>query len=75
MRLSTEAITAINKPEVRIRLALELKCGDASISRYIKKNEDNGPLTTVGALKVIRQETGLSDLKILEEVKEPTKVA
>jgi hypothetical protein len=75
MRLSTDAITAIKKPEVRIRLAIELKCTDQSIVKYIKANEFNGPLTTAGALKVIREETKLSDVEILEEEKEPTKVA
>jgi hypothetical protein len=66
MRLSTDAITAIKKPEIRIKLAIELRCTDQSINKYIKANEFNGPLTTAGALAIIRQETGLTDDQILE---------
>lgn len=66
MRLSPDAIAAIKAPRVRIKLAIELDCTDQSIVRYIKENEVNGPLTTAGALKVIREESGLTDKAILE---------
>jgi hypothetical protein len=69
MRLSTNAIAAIKNPKVRIKLAIELDCTDQSITNYIKANNLNGPLTTAGALRVIREETKLSEEEILEEEK------
>lgn len=72
MNLTANAISLINKPRVRVRLAMELDCSEQSVIRYINANQVNGELTKAAALKVIREETGLSDTEILEglEVKE-----
>lgn len=66
MRLTKDAIELIKKSPIRLKLAIELGCSDRSIIRYIDDNDFNGPLTTAGALKVIREETGLNDDQILE---------
>ena len=64
-KLTTKAISAINKPKPRIRLALALDCTEQTIRTYIKDNSDN--LTKASALQVIREETGLTDSEILEK--------
>lgn len=38
-----------------------------TVTRWIKENSENGPLTTAKALQLITEETGLSDHEILEE--------
>lgn len=68
MRLSEKAIKAINTIEIRPLLQIELKKHAKSIERYITDNDDNGPLTSVGVLAVIRKETGLTDPEIFEPV-------
>ncbi|MEJ7610631.1 MAG: hypothetical protein WKF88_05565 [Ferruginibacter sp.] len=66
MRLTDKAINAINKQDIRPWITLELGCSEDSTKRYIKANESNGPLTTAGALSVIRDKTGLTDDELLE---------
>jgi hypothetical protein len=67
MRLSRIAILAIRgaSPGIVKKLAEAIGASDPSIYRYINDNDDN--LTKAAALKVIREETGLSDGEILEE--------
>jgi predicted transcriptional regulator len=64
-KLTSKALIAINRPRPRTRLALELGCTEQTIRVYIKDNSDN--LTKVSAMKVIREETGLTDSEILVE--------
>ncbi len=68
MRLTKTALDLIvaNSPRAKSRLALALNCSEASINKYIRENSDN--LTKISALQVIREETGLEDHEILEEV-------
>lgn len=66
MKLSKKAIRKIDRP-MRQKLAIALGFSEYWVSRLVKKNKVNGPLTTPGALDVIRQETGLTDQEILEE--------
>lgn len=75
MKLSTIALDQINKTPVRLKLALELGCTERWISRLIKENETDNDLTLASSLKVIREETGLSDDQILEAEAEPEKRA
>lgn len=71
MKLTKNAISAIkSNKRVRARLQLELDKSEFTIARYLINNEDNGLLTTVAALSIIRQETGLTDSQILETKKE-----
>jgi hypothetical protein len=65
MKLTEVALTAIDKQAIKSKLALALECSENTINRYIRTNDDN--LTKAAALKVIRQETGLSDEDILED--------
>ncbi len=65
MQLTDKALQAIrdHSPGIKSKLALALKCSEGSINRYIRKNDDN--LTKAAALKVIKEETRLSDKEIL----------
>jgi hypothetical protein len=73
MKLSNKAIEAISNRRIMLALALELSFTELWIKKLIEANKDNGHLTTVTALGVIRRETGLSNEDILEasDVKEP----
>jgi len=52
---------------IRTRIALALNFTEFWVGRCIKANKDNGPLTTMAAIEIIREETGLEDSEILEE--------
>lgn len=75
MKLTANAILAIDKPDIRLKLALGLAFSETWVRSLIAANKDNGPLTTAKSLQVIREETGLVDDDILDvsEVKEATK--
>lgn len=75
MILTEQALRLINVQNIRLLLAIELGYTEAWIITLIDKNKRNSPLTTASALKVIKQETGLSEEEILEEetIKESTK--
>jgi hypothetical protein len=68
MRLTQKALNAIDNQATRMKIALSLGCSDISVRRYIETNSDN--LTKAASLKVIREETGLTDSEILEEEKQ-----
>lgn len=65
MKLSKKAIKRIDR-EIMQKVAIALGFSEYWVGRLVKKNKKNGPLTTPGALSVIRQETGLTDEEILE---------
>lgn len=66
MILTNAALDTINKNMVcKNRLALEMDKSQYTIQRWINTNDEM--LTTASALKVIREETGLSDDEILTE--------
>lgn len=69
MKLSKKAIKGIKNQSPRLKLALALGFSEQWIVKVINANKLNGPLTTVAALKVIREETGLTDYEILEHEK------
>lgn len=69
MKLSERAITEINKRPIILRLALALDFTELWINKLIAANKENAALTNAMALKVIREETGLTDSEILEEEK------
>lgn len=72
MRLSEKAIELIDNKTIHSKLALALNFTDTWIRGLVSKNKDNGPLTTMKAIEVIREETGLTDEDILE--REPEQV-
>ena len=59
----------ISKEQKALRtvLALKLDFTERWILKCAHENKENGPLTTMAAMRVIRQETGLRDEQILEE--------
>lgn len=75
MKLTPIALKKIDVLEVRLRLALLFKVTERQISKLIKDNRDNGRLTTAAALKVISDETGLTQSQILAETKVKSKTA
>ena len=66
MNLKKAALKAINTQETRLNLALALKVTEQTIIRYIKNNDDR--LTKAAALKVIKEQTGLTEDEIFETV-------
>jgi len=66
MKLTKKALKAINEPEIRMRIALDVHKSDNTIKRWIKANDDN--LTKASALAVIKRETGMPECEILEPV-------
>jgi hypothetical protein len=65
MKLTQKAIDALkNHKRARARLQLDLNKSEYTINRYIADNDIM--LTTATALKVIREETGISDDQLLE---------
>lgn len=68
MILRETVIQKILENGLSLRLAEALDFTQNWIMLLAKANKKNGPLTTVVALKVIRENTGLSDDEILEEV-------
>lgn len=72
MKLSKKAIKKIDKKAV-LKLALALGFTELWVSRLIKRNKLNGPLTTPSALAVLREETGFEDKDLLEDAESATK--
>lgn len=71
MKLSKAAIEAIQNKDVlrlRNRLSLELDVHSATVERWARDNDDDNRLTTVTALQIISEETGLSQEEILINV-------
>ena len=69
MILSTTAIQAISRKTKR-KLAAELDFTEYWVGKLIEANKPNGPLTLAASLKVIREETGMTDQEILEQEEE-----
>lgn len=71
MKLSKLAIIVCRgSKDVKDNLSEALGASKSSIYRLIDENKENGPLTTASALRVIREESGLGDDQLLEEIKE-----
>lgn len=70
MKLSKKAIRKIDK-QTTLKLAIALGFTELWVSRLVKRNKLNGPLTTPSALAVLREETGMEDKDLLEADKEP----
>lgn len=68
MKLTKTALKKINTQTGRLKLALALNCTERWISKCIENNRDNGPLTTMAAIQVIKSETGLREVEILEAI-------
>lgn len=66
MKLTTIALSKVNTPAVRRELSGVLQCTEQTIIRYIRKNEHNGPLTTLGVMEVITLMTKLTYEEIIE---------
>lgn len=68
MKLKQSIIDRLQKDRLfRAKIADALDFTEVWIDRLIIANKDNGPLTTVKSVIVIRQETGFTDSEILEE--------
>jgi hypothetical protein len=66
MKLTLKALSKVNTPAVRRELSGILNCTEQTIIRYIHKNEENGPLTTISVLNAIKSMTELGYEEILE---------
>ncbi len=65
MIITSRAIKEITT-RAKNRLALEFDRSVHTIERWIDDNDDNGPLTTAGAIKIIAEETGMQPDEILK---------
>jgi hypothetical protein len=70
MKLTNKALESINTKRGRLALMTAMDFSEQWVFRVLKANKVNGPLTTATALKVIEQETGLTQEDILENVVE-----
>lgn len=70
MKISEKALQNLQSRQAKAALMGVLGFSEVWISKVIKANKPNGPLTTAAALKVIEQETGLKAKEILENVEE-----
>ena len=67
MKLTNKAIEAISNRKAILAIAFALDFKELWVNKLINANKKNGPLTTVTALRVIREETGLADCELLED--------
>lgn len=67
MKLSKKALKKIDAADTRLKLALAMGFSETWIRKCIKKNKENGPLTTISALRIIQRETGLNESEVLTE--------
>lgn len=71
MKLSNQAIEKLKASrESRLRLCSTLGFTEVWVDKLIDKNKINGPLTTMSAIGVIKEETSLGDSEILENEEE-----
>lgn len=61
MKLTQKALSAIDRTDIRLQLAMALGFTEGWIIQLIDKNKENGPLTTAKALEVIKQNTKLRE--------------
>jgi len=70
MKLNTAGISIIRGNKlIKDRIRDGLGVSSATMYKYVADNDE--VLTQAAVLKIIREETGLSDAEILEEEKEP----
>jgi predicted transcriptional regulator len=68
MNLTNKAIKLLqDNMQLRNQIAIELGCSEATIRRWLNENEPNNSLTTAAALKIITEETGMTQDQILTE--------
>jgi hypothetical protein len=68
MKLSKKAIKFLkNDRMLMLKVALALDFSEQWILVLIKRNGNNGPLTTIKAVQTIQEETGLNQAEILED--------
>lgn len=68
MKIKASVLKRISEHKgLRARLCEEMNKSYFTVNRWINENDDN--LTKATALKIIRDELGLSDAQILEESK------
>lgn len=64
MKLTKKAINKLDRKR-RLQIAIALNFSEQWINKVVAANKENGPLTTLKAIEIIRQETGLTDSDIL----------
>ena len=66
MKLTEKAIEAIKEcNKCKVKLAYELDKSETTIWRMLNENKPNGTLTTVTALGIIEDETGIKKKELL----------
>lgn len=66
MKIKAEIMRKVQEStEIRRELARQLDVSEASISRYIRENEENGEFTKVVAIQVISSKLNVPEKSIL----------
>jgi hypothetical protein len=66
MKLSKKAIKLLKNRALMLKVAIALDFSEQWVLILIKRNNTNGPLTTVTCVQTIVRESGLSQDEILE---------
>ena len=67
MKLTAKAIKKISEGDTRAFLCTALNCSYHTVNRWLRDNEADNKLTTVTALQIIKEKTGLDQSEILEK--------
>lgn len=67
MKLSKKAIKALKNRTTMLAVAVALDFSEQWTTRLIAMNKDNGPLTTIKAIEVLKMETGLNQEDLLDQ--------
>lgn len=66
MKVKAEIMKQVQtSTEIRRELARKLDVSEASISRYIRENEENGEFTKLVAIKIISDKLNIPESEIL----------
>lgn len=66
MKVKAEIMKKVQtSTEIRRELARKLDVSEASISRYIRENEENGEFTKLVAIRVISEKLNIPESEIL----------
>jgi hypothetical protein len=70
MQLTQTALDKINtSPELKKELVYHLANTSYTLDRWLRDNKPNGNLTTFRAIEIIKEQTGLKQSDIIQDIK------
>ena len=67
MKVRQNIIDKIDNPEIRVKIATILKCGEQAVAHQLRFNKHNGRMTKLDYLMAISEVTGIAVGEIVEE--------